>query len=274
MTSQQGQQQDVLDVIETVTEPERARRDRAETPRAGLYITTLAVLVVVLAAMFLAAYDLLAMHPEHAPGVAWQVYGALLVGLATLCVQALFVTVQLLRPLRENALEATRLRVAMDNVSHHDPLTGVLNRVAFDQVLVRVLEALKRYDSGFVGIFVDVDDFRAINDALGYAAGDQVLHELARLLRTHLRKSDSLYRWRSGAFVILAPGIELEQGALLAEKLRELVASSDYPGGVRVHVTLGVSQARGEDNQDSFIGRLKAAVAQGKERGGDVVERA
>lgn len=238
------------------------------------YMLTVLALAVVLAALFLIVYELLAQHPEHAPGLIWRAYGALSVGMAALGLQALLVGLRLVRPLREKTAETVCLRAALANVSHHDPLTGVLNRVAFDHSIVLALEGLKRYGAGFSGILADVDGFRAVNDAYGYETGDQVLHELAHLLKTHIRQADSLYRWRSGRFLILAQGIDAGQAARMAEKLREVVSGHAFTGGVRLGLSLGVSAARAEDAQESFVGRLKTGLARAKEGGGNAVAQA
>lgn len=244
------------------------------TAGAVPYMLTALALAVVLGALFLMVYELLAQHPEHAPGLVWRAYGALSVGMAALGLQALLVGLRLVRPLREKTAEAVCLRAALANVSHHDPLTGVLNRVAFDHSIVLALEGLKRYGAGFSGILADVDGFRAVNEAYGYETGDQVLHELAHLLKTHIRQADSLYRWRSGRFLIVAQGIDAGQAARMAEKLREVVSGHAFTGGVRLGLSLGVSAARAEDAQESFVGRLKAGLALAKEGGGNAVAQA
>jgi len=231
-------------------------------PGAGIYSLTAVIVAVTLAVLFFVCYELLAQHQEHASAMVWRMYGALLAGLAALCVQAALVAGRFLRPLRESTAETARLRAALDNVSHHDPLTGVLNRVAFEQMAVRALEGLKRYGVVFAGVLVHVDGFRSVDDAQGFGAGDEVLNELARLLQSHIRKADSLYRWRSGSFVILAPGIDADQGERLATKLNELATSHSYPGGVLLSLTFGITAARAEDTQESFVSRLKTALAQ------------
>lgn len=241
-------------------------------PGAGLYSLTAIIVAITLAVLFFVCYELLAQHQEHASAMAWRVYGALLAGLAALCIQAALVAGRFLRPLRESTAETARLRAALDNVSHHDPLTGVLNRVALEQTLVRALEGLKRYGAGFSGVLVQVEGFRSVDDAQGFGAGDEVLRELARLLQSHIRKADSLYRWRSGSFVILAPGIDAEQGERLSAKLNDLATSHSYPGGVLLSLTFGVSSARAEDTRELFVGRLKSALSQN--RTGAVVARA
>jgi len=110
-----------------------------------------------------------------------------------------------------------------------------------------------------------VDGFRAVNESLGYDAGDQVLYELAQLLRQHIRKADCLFRWRSGRFLILASGIGADKAGLFADKLRELVARHDFRHGARISVTLGAAQAEAEDTPETFVARIKAALSLAKD---------
>jgi len=233
---------------------------------ALLYAASLAVILGVLLAEFFVAYQLLADHPGHAPGLIRETYGAMLLGVAALAGQAVLVYAALLRPVRENSLEIARLKDSLDQHCHHDELTNVLNRMAFDQMIVRELEGLKRYGAGFSGIMVDVDGFRAVNESLGYDAGDQMLYELAQLLKQHTRKADYLFRWRSGRFLILASGIGAAQAGLFADKLRTVVAQHNFRQGLRVSVTLGAAQAEAQDTPETFVSRVKTALSLAKDK--------
>ena len=80
------------------------------------------------------------------------------------------------------------------------------------------LEGLKRYGAGFSGIMAEAVGFQQLCESRGYEEGDRALAELARLLRANLRKADSLFRWRSGSFLILAPGIGAENATIPARQ--------------------------------------------------------
>jgi len=189
------------------------------------------------------------------------------VGLVILGAQAALVYGALLRPYRECVAEIARLKTLLDQHSHHDELTKALNRMAFDHMIVRELENLKRYGAGLCGIMTDVDGFRAVNEQLGYEAGDLVLAELAQLLKQHVRKADCLFRWRSGRFLILASGINAEQGRRFAEKLRDVAVGHVFRQGVSLSVSLGVAQASAEDSPETFIARVKTALSLAKDKG-------
>ena len=234
---------------------------------ALLYLALAAALAVALVVEFSLAYGLLRDHPTHAPLLAKQVYAALVAGLLLLAAQAALVYAALVRPLRAAIIRADHLAQALDQHSHRDALTGALNRTAFDQLIVREQEALRRYGVGFCAVLLDVDGFRQVNDKHGYETGDHVLFELAQLLKAHMRRADFLFRWRSGRFMVLASGIDAPQALRFAAKLRELVAGHGFRQGLRLTACLGVAQAQAEDTPEVLVARVKTALAQAKAQG-------
>ena len=251
--------------------PPDERHAMRPTPAARgallLYLAASCAVAAVLLAEFVLAYGLLRDHPTHAPGLLSPLYGLLTAGLLILGAQAALVHLLLLRPLRAALLRERDLAQALDERSHRDGLTGALNRIAFEHLIVRELEALKRYGAGFCALMLDVDGFRRVNEEHGYETGDQALVELAQLLRAHMRKADFLFRWRSGRFLILSSGIDESQALRLADKLRELVGEHVFRQGLRLTVCLGVAQAQPEDAPEVLMARVKAALRLAKERG-------
>lgn len=232
-----------------------------------LYLALAIAAGAALLAEFLVGYSLLREHPEHWSLLGRELKAALAVGLLALGAQGALVHLALVRPYREASIRVEHLAHALDQHSHRDALTGSLNRTAFDQLIVRELEALRRYGVAMSGIMLDADNFRQVNEAKGYDAGDQVLFELAQLIRLHVRRADFVFRWRSGRFLILASGIGEEQARKLAGKLRDLVAGHAFRQDVRLTASFGVAQARAEDSPELFVGRLKSVLAQAKEQG-------
>jgi len=232
-----------------------------------LYLASLAALAVVLLAGFLVAYSLVGASPSPDSLLVNVSYGVLAIGLLLLAAQAALVFGSLVRPLGEASLRVEHLAHALEQNSHRDMLTGALSRTAFDRLIVRELELLRRYGVGFCGIMLDVDGFRRVNEANGYEAGDRTLHELAQLLKLHMRRADFLFRWRSGRFLVLASGIDAEQGRRLAAKMAELVAGHPFRHDVRLSVCLGVAQAVAQDTPELFAGRVKSALTLAKDQG-------
>ena len=168
--------------------------------------------------------------------------------------------------LREKQSELYRL-------ANTDQLTGVWNRLKFEEVAEEELQRCRRYQSPLSLLYVDLDHFKEINDEHGHHVGDAILSGVARLLDRKLRQSDRLFRWGGEEFLILTPHIDLEQACILAEKLRRLIASSALYGDISVSASLGVATLSDDDSLDALIRRADEALYRAKERGRNTVVR-
>jgi len=88
----------------------------------------------------------------------------------------------------------------------HDPLTGLLNRRALEELLPQAQARSHRHGIGFAVLFIDLDGFKAVNDRLGHDAGDMVLQEVARRLRESVRQNDSVIRLAGDEFIVVLEG--------------------------------------------------------------------
>src|SRR5262249_1676981 len=130
-------------------------------------------------------------------------------------------------------LDLTERREAEARLAHQasmDVLTGLPNRASFDRL---VREALRRDSKGLGGVlFVDLDNFKVINDSLGHGAGDQLLRVVASRLAAAVRGGDVLARFGGDEFCVLADGVRDEDEALaLAERLRAALSLPISLGG-------------------------------------------
>ncbi len=123
-----------------------------------------------------------------------------------------------------------------------DPLTKIANRLKFDSVFVEYSELAKRYGDTFSIILFDVDNFKNINDTFGHKVGDNVLVDLANLVKKEIRKSDTFARWGGEEFVILAPQSDLEQTIVLAEKLRSKIEEHNFKDIGNLTCSFGVAE--------------------------------
>lgn len=137
-----------------------------------------------------------------------------------------------------------------------DPLTGLLNRRAFDQNLDFSFHAWVRHGRSFVLVLGDLDHFKLINDRFGHPAGDEVLKETATRLHDSLRRSDLAFRIGGEEFALLLPETSLQAGAEVAEKLRRTIEEEPVllSTGPTVYpsMSFGVSIATGQDPSDAF----------------------
>jgi len=117
-------------------------------------------------------------------------------------------------------LKAQERRIGeLENLATTDALTRVLNRRGFEEVLTHELSVARRHGVGGVLIFVDLDEFKPVNDTYGHAAGDEVLLTVANLLRGHIRDTDYIGRLGGDEFAILLPRSNKRNGVKRAEDL-------------------------------------------------------
>lgn len=124
-----------------------------------------------------------------------------------------------------------------------DPLTGLMNRGAFDQALEREFERASRYARPASLILIDLDHFKHVNDTWGHPVGDRVLAQVAAAIRACLRHVDLAGRTGGEEFAVLMPETSPEGAAVAAERLRHAVAGLAMAVGdepVRVTASVGV----------------------------------
>lgn len=133
--------------------------------------------------------------------------------------------------------------VDLEHLAITDELTGLLNRRGFPGQLNHAISAAKRYNDYGVLIYVDLDNFKPINDTFGHAAGDEVLRHVARLLQEHVRDFDTVGRLGGDEFTVLLSRTSFEGGLKRAETLDRIINSSSihwHGRIIRIHASLGV----------------------------------
>ncbi len=116
--------------------------------------------------------------------------------------------------------EKRALQEELEYQARHDALTGLMNRREFENRLLALLTTAHQQDEEHVLMYIDLDQFKLVNDTCGHSAGDELLKQLAQLLRETLRGSDVLARLGGDEFGILLPGCSIEKGEEIADNLR------------------------------------------------------
>ncbi len=125
--------------------------------------------------------------------------------------------------------------------AQHDSLTGLYNRQYFQQELERVVSRVARSAADCAVFYIDLDQFKYVNDTVGHAAGDQLLLETTQLLRSHIREGDLLARFGGDEFTVLLYNLEREEACTVAEGLRKLFESYQFiDSGKAFNVTLSL----------------------------------
>ncbi len=159
----------------------------------------------------------------------------------------------------------------------HDPLTGLPNRSALVESFQPALDALGRAGRQAALLFIDLDHFKDINDSLGHSAGDQLLVEIARRLRSETRQSDLIARLGGDEFLVLVSAEDVVQEVSAPiERIRKSIAGSVMLGQtpVRVSSSVGVSIFPHDGQSiDELLRRADMAMYRVKERGRDGISR-
>lgn len=153
----------------------------------------------------------------------------------------------------------------------HDPLTHLANRRKFDQTLRNTLQRAKKESQNHVLCFLDLDQFKVINDTCGHAAGDELLCQVSKLLQQSIRVTDTVARLGGDEFAILLSQCSLARATIIAENLRQVIQNFRFSWTHKTF-SIGVSIGLVTFNQDStklddIVGAADAACYAAKAKG-------
>jgi two-component system cell cycle response regulator len=157
-----------------------------------------------------------------------------------------------------------------------DYLTGLSNRHHFQSQLKLEFERSDRYERSLSCIILDIDDFKRINDDYGHCAGDLVLQRLGELILVHFRSSDLKCRYGGEEFVLVLPEADEERAAMVAEKLRRLVAKQSFDfaqAALQITTSIGIATCwrRNFASAENLIHAADLALLQAKREGRNCV---
>ncbi len=174
--------------------------------------------------------------------------------------------------LQKELAERQRLETRLRTLAEHDPLTGLMNRAALTEALRRSLALAARQKWSVAVVFIDLDKFKAVNDSMGHAAGDELLRQIASRLQGCLRESDLLGRLGGDEFIVVAEAlhdgprnaIELTDKLLMQMKRPFLVDGQSLAVGF----SAGISIYPGDGGTpEALIANADAAMYRAKEQG-------
>ncbi len=156
-------------------------------------------------------------------------------------------------------------------MAHFDQLTGLANRVLFNDRLDQVVAHSKRHQQKFAVLYLDLDGFKAVNDDLGHQAGDDLLVETASRLKSHVREVDTVARMGGDEFTIILDDVSSHETVrLIANKLVEAVSAPYSHVGEKHQVTMSMGVALYPDdsiNRDVLITAADNAMYRAKNSG-------
>ncbi len=166
-------------------------------------------------------------------------------------------------------LEAARHELAKRAAT--DPLTGLLNRRAFEQRLNQEVALMQRGAPPAALMLIDLDLFKTVNDTLGHQAGDEVLVRFTELCREVFRQADVIGRWGGEEFVVMLPRSSVAEAHLAAERLHQILATTamldDISPPLYITASIGICSLTGSSNLDECLQKTDELLYQAKDQG-------
>jgi diguanylate cyclase (GGDEF)-like protein/PAS domain S-box-containing protein len=167
--------------------------------------------------------------------------------------------------------ESRELNRRLSYHASHDILTGLVNRREFESRLERALKSAKARETAYALLYLDLDQFKIVNDSCGHSAGDTLLHQLGNLLKAKIRWRDTLARLGGDEFGVLLESCNLDEAMQTAEELRAAIGDYKFMWDdrtFRLGVSIGVVPITA-DNEDvaALLSAADSACAAAKEAG-------
>ena len=211
----------------------------------------------------------LAVAPLHAhPG---GLFGLAIAALTTADEMRSTAIVERLAAIADQAATAIQNATLIEQMRHqavHDALTGLANRALADEELEKAVARSMRDQSPLSLLFIDLDDFKAVNDRFGHGAGDHVLRTISRRLVDAARLGDSVARRGGDEFTMMLPGATRAEAFAVAERLRGALSQPISLGAelVCVHASVGIATAPFEGaTGDAIVRAADSAMYRAKE---------
>lgn len=162
-------------------------------------------------------------------------------------------------------------------MAYYDSLTDLPNRRLYEKLIKQEISLMQRYGHETVLIILDIDNFKKINDTYGHPVGDDILRQVADLLKSNVRDSDTVFRFGGEEFIILMPQTSLEGGYAFADRLRKLIMDKTFSiGPITVQITSSFGITSMDDtnsqNLEGYYHLADRALYLAKQRGKNRVE--
>jgi len=157
-------------------------------------------------------------------------------------------------------------------ISETDSLTGCYNRRATINLIEKEIEQSKEFDLNFSLIMFDLDKFKKVNDTFGHLFGDTVLKDVSKVILNNIKTTDIFGRYGGEEFLILLPNTDLDEGIIIAERLRQTIEKMTWKYDTVITVSMGVIKKLPNDTLDLVLGRVDNLLYKAKKNGRNRVE--
>jgi diguanylate cyclase (GGDEF)-like protein len=161
--------------------------------------------------------------------------------------------------------QVTRLEHELAELKKLDPLTGVVNRTQFRELLEGEINKARRYQKFPALLIVEPNQFQQLSETLSFGVSDHVITQLAHLLKKILRKYDIIGRWSDTEFALLISEVSPAQAKILGEKICVRVENHSFPQVSFLSVSVGISVFTEKDTLDGWVRRTRQALIHAKE---------
>jgi len=164
-------------------------------------------------------------------------------------------------------------RERLTYLATRDPLTGLLNRREMETMLVGEFSRAVRYGTPLAAIFIDCDDFKAVNDTYGHDCGDALLRYLADQMRATIRKNDLAFRYAGDEFVVILPNQSSKEALKVSERLQEFFEKNPLKfreSRIPVSISCGIASTRDPDikNPEALLEKADERLYEAKKKKG------
>src|SRR5207248_535993 len=243
-----------------------------DAPYAQLYVLSILYTSAVHPPRRVAPYLLVLAAAALAPLAydEWNAHEALALGTEIVIWLALaVVAMSLMSVVRAQRLGLRREGEQARRQARVDPVTGLLNRRAFDEVLTHAIDQARVSGEPLSVLVADIDRFKEINDRFGHLEGDRLLRAIADALRKALRRPDVAYRWGGDEFALILPNADRDGAEQVAERVRAAVAANATPDGVPLTIATGVAEFESghRDGAEALLSAADHALLRAKGAG-------
>ncbi|MFA6138218.1 MAG: diguanylate cyclase [Sulfurimonas sp.] len=187
----------------------------------------------------------------------------------------LIITVYLIRRILNNyinMIDSYQSRIAIKHrtllkLSNIDHLTKINNRKSIENILIKELKRVERYNQKLSLIILDIDNFKKINDTYGHNIGDSVLKNIAKIVSSTIRETDYFGRWGGEEFVIVSTETSLDNAFVIAEKVRQNIYSYNFEEVKKVSCSIGVTEYTEGDTNQTIVNNADTALYEAKNSG-------
>lgn len=165
-----------------------------------------------------------------------------------------------------------KLEKELHKIADTDELTNLNNRRKMIKILINSIAISRQYKKPLSIIFLDIDNFKIINDTKGHAIGDDILKEFSKLINKNIRSTDTFGRWGGEEFLLILPNTSTENAKRTAENLKDIISSYKFKSKDSITSSFGVTTLRDDDDKKSFIRRADEAMYFVKENGKNAVK--